>query len=126
MCRASVPTSNFKYISRNNPPSNLHRGGKPTEPLRERDRLRVSIWKRVSFLTLKQIPILFLLLGFLCVSFSERHALAQTIGNYTPDPAGGTLAFARAHWASSINKMIVFFGPGNATGDNSIRAFDPV
>src|ERR1051325_197461 len=39
------------------------------------------------------------------------------------DPSNGHVGFARAHWASSINKMLVFLVPGK---DNSVRAFDPV
>ncbi len=53
--------------------------------------------------------------------------IAQTISNLAGDPQGG-IGFNRAHWATSINKMIVAFGtsgPG-ARGDNSVRAFDPV
>src|SRR6266511_5942529 len=53
--------------------------------------------------------------------------IAQTISNLAGDPQGG-IGFNRAHWATSINKMIVAFGtsgPG-VRGDNSVRAFDPV
>jgi hypothetical protein len=43
------------------------------------------------------------------------------------DPAGYAYGFARGHWASKINKAIVFFGNShNPLGDNSIRVFDPV
>src|SRR6266498_4656674 len=69
---------------------------------------------------------LLLLMGYLLLTFSQR-AFAQTISNLASDPQGG-IGFNRAHWATSINKMIVAFGtsgPG-ARGDNSVRAFDPV
>src|SRR5438128_175934 len=66
------------------------------------------------------IPIFLILIN----SFS---AGAQTILNHTPDPADYSVAFARAHWATSINKGLVFFGNSNPIGgDNSVRAFDPV
>jgi hypothetical protein len=42
---------------------------------------------------------------------------------YAADPANGAVGFAHAHWATSINKMLLFLGPGK---DNSVRAFDPV
>jgi hypothetical protein len=51
----------------------------------------------------------------------------QTIIPYTQDPAGYGIGFARAHWANSVSKMVVFFGSTRpASDDNSIRAFDPV
>ena len=51
----------------------------------------------------------------------------QTIIPYTQDPAGYGIGFARARWANSISKMLVFFGSTRpAFDDNSIRAFDPV
>jgi hypothetical protein len=49
---------------------------------------------------------------------------AASIVGLTPDPAGYSLGFARAHWTGS--KMLVFFGNShNSTGNNSVRAFDP-
>lgn len=43
-----------------------------------------------------------------------------------PDPAGYGYGFARGHWASRVNKAILFFGNShNPLGNNSIRAFDP-
>src|SRR6266545_3411277 len=72
------------------------------------------------------IPLLQITIVYLMV-INSRAALAQTISNLASDPQGG-MGFNRAHWATSINKMIVPFGtsgPG-ARGDNSVRAFDPV
>src|SRR5215467_816104 len=57
----------------------------------------------------------------------SQPCFGQTIVSYTQDPAGYGIGFARAHWASSIQKMLVFFGNShNVFGNNSIRAFDPV
>ena len=72
-------------------------------------------------ITLLQIIIAYALLAI------PQVGIAQTISNLAGDPQGG-IGFNRAHWAMSINKMIVAFGtsgPG-ARGDNSVRAFDPV
>ncbi len=72
-------------------------------------------------ITLLQIIIAYALLAI------PQVGIAQTISNLAGDPQGG-IGFNRAHWATSINKMIVAFGtsgPG-ARGDNSVRAFDPV
>src|SRR6266498_644735 len=72
-------------------------------------------------ITLLQIIIAYALLAI------PQVGIAQTISNLAGDPQGG-IGFNRAHWATSINKMIVPFGtsgPG-ARGDNSVRAFDPV
>ncbi len=74
-----------------------------------------------SLITLLQIIIAYALLAI------PQVGMAQTISNLAGDPQGG-IGFNRAHWATSINKMIVAFGtsgPG-ARGDNSVRAFDPV
>src|SRR6266511_966516 len=72
-------------------------------------------------ITLLQIIIAYALLAI------PQVGIAQTISNLAGDPQGG-IGFNRAHWATSINKMIVAFGtsgPG-ARGDNSVRAVDPV
>jgi galactose oxidase-like protein len=51
---------------------------------------------------------------------------ASLVGLST-DPTASGIGFARAHWASSLNKELVFWGNTNpAGGDNSIRAYDPV
>src|ERR1043166_3067149 len=71
-------------------------------------------------MVMKRLLVFVFLWGFNTAVF------AQTVTRYAADPAAGTLGFARAHWANSINRMIVFFGPGNVMGDNSVRAFDPV
>ncbi len=42
---------------------------------------------------------------------------------YPPDPTYGAIGFVRGHWASSINKVLVFLVPGKET---SVRALDPV
>ncbi len=47
----------------------------------------------------------------------------STLGTLTLDPANGGVGFARTHWATSINKMLLFMVPGR---DNSVRALDPV
>jgi hypothetical protein len=76
----------------------------------------------VKFLTpLLQITLVYLVLT------TPQAGLAQAISNLAPDPQGG-MGFNRAHWATSINKMIVPFGTSGsgARGDNSVRAFDPV
>src|SRR6266545_3185162 len=54
---------------------------------------------------------------------------SQTFFKVAPDPAGsgsGEGGFSRNHWITSINKMLSPFGIGPVTGDNSIRAYDPV
>src|SRR5713226_1565316 len=70
----------------------------------------------------------FILVLVTCSLLIVSHpGLAQTIVPYTQDPAGYGIGFARAHWATSIQKMLVFFGNShNVFGDNSVRAFDPV
>ena len=47
------------------------------------------------------------------------------IVSLTGDPFSGTVGFARSHWASSINKMIVFLTGNGPFKDNSVRAYDP-
>jgi hypothetical protein len=51
---------------------------------------------------------------------------AQTLFSLAPDPADYPIGFTRAHWVSSINKMIVAYGYTDPEGgDNSVRAYDP-
>ena len=52
-----------------------------------------------------------------------QSGFAQTIFSYAADPTYGGVGFVRAHWATSINKMLVFLVPGKNT---SVRAYDPV
>jgi hypothetical protein len=60
-------------------------------------------------------------------SLAAENFSTSQIFSYAPDPAGYSLGFARAHWANSVNKMVVFFGSTRpAADDNSIRAYDPV
>lgn len=49
--------------------------------------------------------------------------IAQSFVNLKADPVYGGIGFVRGHWATSINKMLVFLVPGKET---SVRAFDPV
>jgi hypothetical protein len=53
----------------------------------------------------------------------SQSAFAQTITNFQQDPIYNAIGFVRTHWATSINKMLLFLLPGKET---SIRAFDPV
>src|ERR1043166_1871840 len=68
--------------------------------------------------TFRRIGPVFLILLFLAPVVSASKL--ETIGR---DPANCCVGFARAPWASSINKLLVFLVPGK---DNSVRAFDPV
>lgn len=52
-----------------------------------------------------------------------RAAAGSQLVRYSPDPVYGGVGFVRTHWATSINKMLVFLVPGK---DTSVRAFDPV
>ncbi len=72
------------------------------------------------------LRLLLLLVGYLLLTFLQP-AFAQTISNLAGDPQGG-IGFNRAHWATSIKKMIVAFGTSGAgaLGDNSVRGYDPV
>ena len=54
---------------------------------------------------------------------------ASSFVSVTADPAGsgvGIGGFSRNHYASSIRQIISPFGTGPASGDNSVRALDPV
>jgi hypothetical protein len=54
-------------------------------------------------------------------------AFSASLAINSADPGACCIGFARAHWATSINKEIVFFGNShNPVGSNSIRVFDPV
>src|SRR5438094_925611 len=59
-------------------------------------------------------------------SSSAQVATGSTIGTFAPDPVGGTLGFARAHWITSINKMVILLTGNGPFSDNSVRAYDPV
>src|SRR6266542_2098956 len=58
------------------------------------------------------LRLLLLLVGYLLLTFLQP-AFAQTISNLAGDPQGG-IGFNRAHWATSIKKMIVAFGTSGA------------
>jgi hypothetical protein len=59
-------------------------------------------------------------------SASAQLGTESLIGTFAPDPFNNSFGFARAHWATSINKMIVFLTGNGPFRDNSVRAFDPV
>ncbi len=72
------------------------------------------------------IPLIHVLVTWSILALSQP-CIGQTIIPYTQDPGGYGIGFARAHWASSVQKMLVFYGNShNVFGNNSIRAFDPV
>ena len=61
------------------------------------------------------------------VCLAPRFAIAGSLTTGAPDPANRSIGFARAHWVSSIGKMVPVLGNGPATGEErSVRAFDPV
>ena len=70
------------------------------------------------------LAVLVLLLGVWPVAARARESFLSAGAT---DPANRSIGFARAHWVSSIGKMVPVLGNGPATGDEkSVRAFDPV
>jgi hypothetical protein len=70
-----------------------------------------------------------LLLGYLLLIFPQPAFAQALFFSVASDPAGGGAGiggFSRNHWITSINKVLSPFGSGPVTGDNSIRAYDPV
>jgi PKD repeat protein len=61
------------------------------------------------------------------VSWTTAAQTGSVLRTYAPDPAGYTISFSHIWWATSINKMLVFYGNTSPCCDpNSVRAFDPV
>src|SRR4030095_2004884 len=80
--------------------------------------------KRIRLAVLLSVSLLILSSSWLLV---DLHA--SSFVSVTADPAGsgvGIGGFSRKYFASSIKQIISPFGTGPASGDNSIRALDPV
>jgi hypothetical protein len=71
--------------------------------------------------------IFWVLISLALLSANQLNAAANSWTADSSDPGAYGLGFARAHWASNTGQMLVFFGNShNPTGNNSIRAYDPV